>query len=96
MSQHIVTGYRPYDFVNADGEKVQGVKVFYLDEGTDDSEHGLFPLNISISYDQLTNLTQVPGVYDLDFKQRRDQKGKPVLVLKSVSLIEPLNVPLFN
>lgn len=96
MSNYIVTGYRPYDFVNADGEKVQGVKVFYLDEGTEESEHGLFPLNISTTYDQLQNLQQVPGVYDLDFKQRRDQKGKPILVLKSVKFLESLDVPAFN
>lgn len=96
MAKYIVSGYKPYNFVNADGEKVQGVKVFYLDEGIDENEHGLFPLNISTSYDQLDNLKEVPGLYDLDFKQRRDQKGKPVVVLKSVSFLESLNVPLFN
>lgn len=96
MSNHIVTGYRPYNFANSDGEKIQGVKVFYLDEGTDESECGLFPLNISTTYDQLENLKEVPGVYDLDFRQRRDQKGKPVLVLKSIKFIDSLSVPQFN
>lgn len=92
MAKHVITGYRPYDFVNADGEKVQGVKIFYLDEAVDDKEVGLFPLNISTGYEQLPQLKAVPGVYDLDFKQRRDQKGRPVLVLKGIEFVSSLDI----
>lgn len=96
MSKHIVIGTSPFDLVDDNGQRVQGVKVYYLDNDPVDSDNGakgFFPLNLSIMGDHVTKFLDVPGIYDLDFKQRRDKYGKPTLSLRNVDFIEPVTLP---
>lgn len=97
MTKHIVIGTNPFDLVDNNGQRIQGVKVYYLD--TDPEEvngaKGFFPLNLSIMGDHVSKFTSVPGIYDLDFKQKRDKTGKPTLSLRSAEFIEPVTLPSF-
>lgn len=91
MSNHIVTGVRSFNFVNDDGEKVQGVTVYYLDSFNEDSEYGKghTSLNLTMIGDHMAKFPELPGVYDLNFRQARDQKGRPVLRLQGVEFVRP-------
>lgn len=95
MSKHIVIGTNPFDLVDEHGQRVQGVKVYYLDSDPEDSNgaKGFFPLNLSIMGDHVNDFKDVPGAYDLEFKQRRDKTGKPVLSLRNVEFIKPVTLP---
>lgn len=96
MGKHIVTGIKPYDFVDQDGQRLQGVKVYYLDNDAEDTKgaKGFFPLNLSITGgDHGSKFSAVPGVYDLDFKQVSDKYGKPVLRLRNVEFVKPITLP---
>lgn len=94
MSKHIVTGIRPFDFANDNGEKVEGVTVFYLDTYNENSEYGKgqTALNLTLIGKHLSKFEQLPGVYDMDFRQARDQKGRPTLRLQDVTFVEPFNL----
>lgn len=96
MTKHLVTGVRPYDFVNKDnGERLQGVKVFYLDNHAEDEPgaRGYFPLNISIPGDHANKFKEVPGVYDLDFKYSPDKYGKPIIKLQNATFVQAAKLP---
>lgn len=94
MAKHIVTGIRPYDFVDDKGRPVSGIKVYYFDSEPEvQGARGYFPLNLSVPADQAANFAAVPGVYDLEFKQKADAKGRPVLTLRSVQFVEPVEFP---
>ncbi len=95
MSKHIVTGIKPYDFADQDGQRLQGVKVYYLDNDAEDSKgaKGFFPLNLSITGDHAAKFRSIPGVYDLDFKQVSDKYGKPMLKLRNVDFVKPVTLP---
>lgn len=95
MALHIVTGIKPYDFVDDNGERRQGVKVFYLDSDPEDTRgaKGYFPLNLSMTGDQAAKFDKVPGVYDLNFKQVSDKYGKPMLRLRDVEFMESVAFP---
>lgn len=94
MAKHIVTGIKPYDFTDDKGRHVAGIKVYYFDaEPEEAGARGYFPLNLSVPAEQAVNFAAVPGVYDLDFKQKADAKGRPMLTLRSVQFIEPVEFP---
>lgn len=98
--KHLVIGVRPYDFVNKDtGEKLQGVKVFYLDNCAENEANakGYFPLNISLSGDNHAGkFKEVPGIYDLDFKYSPDKNGKPVIKLIDAAFVQAAKLPLVS
>lgn len=89
MSKHIVTGIRPYDFVNKEGERLQGVKVFYLSDHAEDEPNakGYFPLNLTLTGDHVSKFTEVPGVYELEFNYKPDKYGKPQATLYDVKFV---------
>lgn len=95
MAKHIVIGTNPFDLVDDNGQRVQGVKVYYLDTDPEEGNgaKGFFPLNLSIMGDHASVFTSVPGVYDLDFKQKRDKTGKPTLALRSVEFVKSVTLP---
>lgn len=94
MSNHIVTGVRPFNFVNDDGEKIQGVTVHYLDTVNENSDFGKghAALNLTLIGDHMAKFPELPAVYDLSFRQARDQKGRPVLKLQEVEYVEPFSL----
>lgn len=95
MTKHIVIGTSPFDLVDDNGQRVQGVKVYYLDNDQEDSNgaKGFFPLNLSIMGDHVSKFQSVPGIYDLEFKQKRDKYGKPSLSLRNVEFVESVTLP---
>lgn len=94
MSKHIVTGIRPFDFANDDGEKVQGVTVYYLDTFNEESDYsrGHTALNLTLIGDHLHKFVELPAVYDMNFRQSRDSKGRPTLRLQDLEFVEPFNL----
>ena len=96
MSKHIVTGVRPFDFVDDSGKSVQGVTVFYLDSVNEDSEYGkgYSSLNLTLIGDHIGKFKHVPGIYELDFRQARDSKGRPTLRLQDASYVRPFSLAL--
>lgn len=95
MSRHIVTGIRPFDFVTREGERMQGVKVFYLSshERTEPDARGYFPLNLSLSGDHERKFVEVPGVYELVFDNLPDKYGKPQMTLRDVEFVGSVELP---
>lgn len=99
MSKHLVIGVRPYDFVQQDtNERLQGVKVFYLDNHAEDdsSAKGYFPLNITLVGEHADKFKEVPGVYDLAFKYSPDKYGKPVIKLHDAKFVQAVKLPTVN
>jgi len=94
MSKHIVTGVRPFNFLNDAGEKVQGITVHYLDTVNENSEYGKghAALNLTMIGEHESKFKQIPGIYELDFRQARDQKGRPVLKLQEVVFHKPYSL----
>ena len=85
----VVLHVRPYDFEAEDGRRLQGSTVTYLDLAMkgEEPERGYAPLNLSVEPQVDRQLTAVPGLYDLDFRQRRGKNGKPTLVLAGARLV---------
>lgn len=94
MSKHIVTGIRPFNFANDNGEKVEGVTVYYLDTHNEKSDYGRghTALNLTLIGDHLDKFVELPAVYDLNFRQSRDSKGRPTLRLQDLEFVEPFSL----
>lgn len=94
MTKHIVTGIRPFNFVNDNGEKVEGVTVYYLDTHNENTEYGKghTALNLTLIGDHLGKFKELPAVYDMDFRQSRDNKGRPTLRLQDLEYVEPFSL----
>lgn len=94
MSKHIVTGIRPFNFANKDGEKVEGVTVYYLDTHNENSDYvkGYTVLKLNFMGDNLDKFKQLPGVYEMDFRQVADPKGQPVLRLQNLAFVKSFNL----
>jgi len=94
MSNHMVIGARRYDFTSDKGEHIEGLKVTYLDQPeTGPNGIGFLPLTINAQSDVWSKLEAVPGWYDLSFRQRPDAKGRPVLILDGLELLEAIKFP---
>lgn len=96
MAKHIVTGIRPFDFVTREGERLQGVKVFYLSdhEENEPEARGYFPLNLSLNGESHERkFVEVPAIYDLKFKNMPDKYGRPQQTLYDVEFVESIELP---
>ncbi len=93
MERCLLLSARRYDFSDAQGKRVSGVKVSYVtgDVEAQDEERGLAPLSISAPLELWPELMALPGLYDVDFKQRSGVNGKPTLQLVKVCLLQPLD-----
>ncbi|MBY0264079.1 MAG: hypothetical protein K2P90_01390 [Holosporales bacterium] len=92
MSKHIVTAIKPFDFMDDKDKHISGVKVYYFDSEpeTDGDALGYFPLNLTLPLEHAGKFVAVPGVYEMDFKQKSDAKGKPVLALRKIEYVSPV------
>lgn len=91
----LVISAKKYSFEDEKTHEVKsGLHVQYLDPiMREDSvtQKGDLPLKVpalEICFDQLTKL---PAYYDLDFRQRPDGKGKPVLTLANAKFISSVD-----
>jgi hypothetical protein len=82
METCVLLSARRYQFADdKTGRAVEGVTLTYLtgDAETTGDQRGMFPLSITAPFEVFGTLTEVPGVYDMDFKQRPGKGGKPTL-----------------
>ncbi len=80
---YLVLHVRPFDFSGEDGRQISGSSITYVDLRAEQEpgELGRPPLTISVTTQAASAFRQVPGLYELDFRQRRGKAGKPVLTL---------------
>ena len=86
----LVLGARRYDFKDDDGGRVEGVTLHYLtldgsQDGTTGDQLGEIPLQVSAPASLFHQLTEVPALYDVDFRQRPGRGGRPTLQAAGVS-----------
>jgi hypothetical protein len=83
---------RQYDFKNDAGEHVAGITLNYLtlDAPLGGNTLGCPPLTINAPADLWPHLGELPGYYDMDFRQRPGPKGKPVLMVTGVRFVDAL------
>jgi hypothetical protein len=71
-----------YDFKPDNGNQLKGAKVTYLGEmeATEDVK-GMRTMTVNAPFEMFYQMPVVPGYYEVDFSQRPDGKGKPVLTV---------------
>lgn len=87
----LVLHVRPFSFRDDKNKLVEGASVTYLDphNDTDEGEKGYAPLTITASLDVVKDFLQVPGHYQMEFRQRRGAKGRPTISLTGALLETP-------
>jgi hypothetical protein len=76
------------------GEVKSGLHVSYLDpEMREDTfqQKGDSMLKVPALETVFDKLTTIPAYYEIDFRQRPDSKGKPVLTMASAEFLEKVN-----
>ncbi|HEX2922678.1 MAG TPA: hypothetical protein VHS28_01470 [Chloroflexota bacterium] len=92
---YLVLSARAYDFKDeSSGRQVQGITLTYADPEPENAgdRRGLNVMTMPASVDIGPQLTQLPGFYDLDFRQRPGPKGRPTLQLVGVQFKAPLSL----
>ena len=86
----LVVGVKSYSFQNEQGQKIEGAKVSYLTslESTKNNEVGFLPMQVSIPLNMLSQVNNVPALYDVKFDMIPGRNEKPEFV---VSGFEYLN-----
>lgn len=99
MSKYIVLSAKPYDFENAKGEKISGVKIAYINKkpSSREGEYGNPPLLTTCSLDVIKGkrLEETPAVFDMDFEQVTGKNNKPELFLTELDYVAPVDLGLF-
>lgn len=77
----LVLGARRYSFDGEGGGRVEGVTLHYLtdDQYSDRDQKGRVPMQVSAPSEVFHQLNQLPGEYEVDFRQRPGRGGKPTL-----------------
>lgn len=89
MERCIVLCARRYSFKDDGGKQVDGTTLSYLtgDKENGADRKGLEPLTISGDQRLFLDLQELPGVYELDFKQRPGKNGRPTLQVTSARFL---------
>jgi hypothetical protein len=97
MTPALVLQVRDWEIRDDKREQVRkGVTIYYADLGSPLSgrSKGYEVLHVSGSEAACASLAQVPGFYDLQFRQRAGREsGKVELSLSGLRYLGPLNVP---
>lgn len=90
----IVLSARRYDFADPNGKQVRGVSVAYIEQHPElePDRRGHVITNISGPLEVWEQLTEVPALYDLDFKLRPGKMGKPSVQLVGCQLVQRVDV----
>lgn len=92
----LIIGAKRYSFINKDtGEHISGLNVHYLDPAyreDNNNTKGLLPIKITALDKVFDQLSEIPGIYEVDFRQRPGQGSKPVLTLVNAILIKPVEI----
>lgn len=91
----LVLNAKKYSFVDeATGEVKSGMHVTYIDplmREDSNMQKGDLVMKVPALESNFEKLNNIPGFYELDFRQRPDAKGRPVLTLADVKFIEKVN-----
>ena len=90
ISKHLILSKKAYDFTNNDGERVQGLKLSYLNDkpSVRDNEEGFTPMIININDKSIVkSLKEIPGIYEMTFDQVTGKNNKPEIILSEVSFL---------
>lgn len=97
--KYIVLSAKPYDFENHKGDRVQGVKIAYVNRkpSAREGEFGNPPLITSCSLDIIKGkrLEEAPAVFDMEFEQVTGKNNKPELLLTDLEYVAPVDLNLF-
>jgi hypothetical protein len=93
LERCVLVSARRYDFTDDAGKRVAGVSVEYVTGEAQEEQQarGLPVMTINAAPELWPELTALPGVYDVDFKQRPGAKGRPTLQIVSVNLAGALD-----
>ena len=91
---YLVIHVRPYSFRDDGNKLVEGASITYLDldNEPDEGEKGHPPLTITAPLDVAKDFIQVPGHYEMEFKQRRGAKGRPTISLTGATFANPVTL----
>lgn len=89
--QVLVLYVRQYDFEDDNKRRVQGANITYVDPSTPpaEGEKGHAPLSITVDVSMMRDFTDVPGVYEMEFTQRRGRNNRPTLALARAVCLAP-------
>lgn len=97
--KYIVLSAKPYDFENSKGERVQGVKIAYVNRKSSarEGEYGNPPMITTCSLDvvKTENLELLPAIYDMEFEQVTGKNNKPELLLTHLEFVAPADFSSF-
>jgi hypothetical protein len=88
----IVLNSRSYDFTDDQGKIVKGSNVTYLTGDVEASTQlkGVSTMTVSATDEVMSQLQELPGVYELDFKQRPGKNNRPTLTLTACKFMKAL------
>lgn len=90
MSKHLILSKKGYDFVNTEGERIQGLKLSYINENPSkrENEEGFTPMILNVNDKSIVkSLKEVPGIYEMTFDQVTGKNNKPEIVLSDVTFL---------
>lgn len=91
MSQYVVLSARPFDFDNDRRERIQGVKLSYINPSVkQEGVEGFEPMLVTVPMEFMQSITEVPGRYDMAFEMVTGPKNKPALKLSDMRFVEPV------
>lgn len=99
MSKYLLLSSKPYDFENSKGEKIQGVKIAYINKKASarENEFGFPPLLTTCSFDMVKGkrLEEAPAIFDMEFEQVTGKNNRPELHLIDLEYVAPVDFSLF-
>jgi hypothetical protein len=98
MDRCIVLTARRYDFKDDEGRRIEGVTLTYLtgDPESQPDYRGRSVMSIPAPSEIWHQLAAIPGVYDVDFRQRPGPKGRPVLQAVGTAFIAEADFSVFD
>lgn len=88
----LILGARRISFQGTNGY-VDVTKVTYI-EGEPEytgEQKGYLPMTVTADVSVFSSISE-PGIYDVEFRQRPDSKGRPVLTMTNAELIEEVSI----
>ena len=98
MERCIVLTARRYDFKDDEGKRIEGVTLTYLtgDAESQPDYRGRAVMSVPAPMEMWHQLTAIPGVYGIDFRQRPGPKGRPVLTAVGADFIADADFDVFD
>jgi hypothetical protein len=92
MNEYILLSARPYDFMNDRQERIQGLKLSYVNPDIQqEGVMGFEPMIASVPAEYEQKLEQLPGRYRIGFEVVPGLKNRPVVRLSALEFVEALD-----